>query len=78
LKNIIELSFQAPTGCFQYFNSRAGVIKSFNFEGGQYWNNQNYRICVQTIDNSCTLALSSTEGDFGIHKARSRRLPANR
>ncbi|XP_057367125.1 uncharacterized protein LOC130688187 isoform X2 [Daphnia carinata] len=69
---------KAPTGCFQYFNSRSGVIKSFNFEGGQYWNNQNYRICIRSISDSCTLSLSSTEGDFGIQKAISRRVPAKR
>ncbi|KAI9563173.1 hypothetical protein GHT06_010631 [Daphnia sinensis] len=69
---------KAPTGCFQYFNSRSGVIKSFNFEGGQYWNNQNYRICIRSISDSCTLSLSSTEGDFGLQKAISRRVPANR
>ena len=30
----------APTGCFQYFLESSGDLKSYNFQGGQYLNNQ--------------------------------------
>ena len=70
--------FPAPSGCYQYFNSQTGVIKSFNYDGGQYWNKQSYRICVRSMDQACTLALSSADGNFGLQKASSRRFPADR
>ena len=30
----------APTGCFQYYLESSGSLKSYNFQGGQYLNNQ--------------------------------------
>lgn len=70
---------QAPRGCFQYFyTGRSGVIKSFNYDGGQYTNNQSYRICVRAIDQSCTLTLSSRSGDFGLSRATSSRVTSDR
>ena len=30
----------APTGCFQYFLESSGIIRSYNFQGDQYLNNQ--------------------------------------
>ena len=30
----------APTGCFQYFLESSGSLNSYNFQGGQYLNNQ--------------------------------------
>ena len=30
----------APTGCFQYFLESSGSLTSYNFQGGQYLNNQ--------------------------------------
>ena len=34
----------APMGCFQYFLESAGVLKSYNYDGGSYLNNQVYYI----------------------------------
>ena len=70
------LFFLAPSGCFQYWNSgRTGVIKSFNYQGGRYWSNQSYRICIRSADHACTLALSSVDtGDFHLHRNGSRSL----
>ena len=30
----------APTGCFQYFLESSGIMRSYNYQGGQYLNNQ--------------------------------------
>ena len=36
----------APTGCFQYFLESSGIMRSYNFQGGQYLNNQVKRIKI--------------------------------
>ena len=33
----------APTGCFQYFLESSGSLTSYNFQGGQYLNNQVFK-----------------------------------
>ncbi|XP_069953130.1 uncharacterized protein [Cherax quadricarinatus] len=62
----------AGSGCLQYFLASSGVIKSYNFEGHQYLNSQDYYICVRTAPGACALSLSAKEGDFGIQKFNSR------
>ena len=66
----------APSGCFQYWNSgRTGVVKSFNYDGGRYWSNQSYRICIRSSGGACTLALSSVDAsDFNLHRVGTRTL----
>ena len=57
---------KAPAGCTQFHFGQAGIVKSFNFEGVQYLNNQNYRICIrserQVGSCCCLLLLLITEG----------------
>ena len=51
------------------------MIKSFNYDGGRYWSNQSYRICIRSADNACTLALSSVDSsDFNLHRSGTRSL----
>jgi len=68
--------FTAPAGCAQYFTEGRGVLKSFNFDGGQYYNNQAYRICIKSGKNACAIAFRSNDAGFGIQKLNSRRIPA--
>lgn len=42
-----EDDFLPPGGCSQYHFGMEGIIKSFNFEGVQYLNNQNYKSCIR-------------------------------
>jgi len=65
---------KAPAGCFQYFDEEVGVIDSFNFDAGQYMNNQNYRICIGAVNQSCALSLSAADGHFGIHQSHPRQV----
>ncbi|KAK2727625.1 uncharacterized protein LOC136030288 [Artemia franciscana] len=67
---------EAPAGCAQYFTEGRGVLKSFNFDGGQYYNNQAYRICIKSGKNACAIAFRSNDAGFGIQKLNSRRIPA--
>ena len=39
----------APGGCTQLHFGLEGIIKSFNFEGVQYLNNQNYHSCIRSL-----------------------------
>ena len=71
-------SYPAPRGCFQYFTNANGVIKSFNYDGGQYFNNLNYRICLRSSGETCALAFAASDGAFGLHKANSGHVPRNR
>ena len=41
-------SVMAPGGCTQLHFGLEGIIKSFNFEGVQYLNNQNYHSCIRS------------------------------
>ena len=36
----------APTGCFQYYLESSGSLKSYNFQGGQYLNNQVIQLLI--------------------------------
>ena len=58
---------QAPTGCFQYHFDTSGLMKSFNYEGGQYLNNQHYRICILASNDACQIEYTS-EGEFMLEK----------
>ena len=68
----------APRGCLQYYPHPSGVMKSFNYEAGQYYNNVNYRICLRSASQTCALALAAPDGQFGLHKANSGKIPRNR
>ena len=60
-------TIQAPTGCFQYHFDTSGLMKSFNYEGGQYLNNQHYRICILASTDACQIEYTS-EGEFMLEK----------
>ena len=60
-------TIQAPTGCFQYHFDTSGLMKSFNYEGGQYLNNQHYRICILASSDACQIEYTS-EGEFMLEK----------
>ena len=61
------ITIQAPTGCFQYHFDTSGLMKSFNYEGGQYLNNQHYRICILASSDACQIEYTS-EGEFMLEK----------
>ena len=35
----------APTGCFQYFLESSGILRSYNYQGEQYLNNEVIMLC---------------------------------
>ena len=60
-------TIQAPTGCFQYHFDYSGIIQSFNYAGGQYFNDQHYRICILASSDACRIDYRS-EGEFMLEK----------
>ena len=57
----------APSGCFQYFVRAQDIISSFNYGGGQYYNNQDYRICILAKQGNCAVKIEAT-GPFVLEK----------
>eukprot|EP00090_Calanus_glacialis_P015042 TRINITY_DN23916_c0_g1_i1.p1 TRINITY_DN23916_c0_g1~~TRINITY_DN23916_c0_g1_i1.p1 ORF type:complete len:681 (+),score=97.98 TRINITY_DN23916_c0_g1_i1:151-2193(+) len=57
----------APSGCFQYHFRIQDVITSFNYAGGQYYSNQNYRICILASNGKCAIKIE-TDGPFMLEK----------
>ena len=43
------------------------MIQSFNYDGGQYYNNQHYRICILTSSKACQIEFVS-DGAFMLEK----------
>lgn len=60
-------TIQAPTGCFQYHFDSSGIVQSFNYAGGQYFNDQHYRICILASNDACRIDYRS-EGEFMLEK----------
>jgi len=60
-------TIQAPTGCFQYHFDYSGIVQSFNYAGGQYFNDQHYRICILASNDACRIDYRS-EGEFMLEK----------
>jgi len=60
-------TIQAPTGCFQYHFDSTGIVQSFNYAGGQYFNDQHYRICILASNSACHINYRS-EGEFMLEK----------
>ena len=60
-------TIQAPTGCFQYHFDYSGIIQSFNYAGGQYFNDQHYRICILASSDACQIDYRA-EGEFMLEK----------
>merc|ERR1719323_2180018 len=60
----------APTGCTQYFyGDDEGIVKSFNYDGGQHLANQNQKVCFRREDGNTQLCLgTSTVDDFQVSK----------
>ena len=65
----------APTGCAQYYVGEKGVIKSFNFEGLQYFVDQDIRICIKPERGHCKIQFEAEANQFMISvKPFSRRI----
>lgn len=60
-------TIQAPTGCFQYHFDYSGIVQSFNYAGGQYFNDQHYRICILASNDACRIDYRA-EGEFMLEK----------
>ena len=60
-------TIQAPTGCFQYYFDTAALIQSYNYDGGQYYTDQHYRMCILTSTAACQISFT-TEGAFMLEK----------
>ena len=57
-------SVMAPGGCTQFHFGMEGIIKSFNFEGVQYLNNQNYKSCIRSERGSCYVEFQADANHF--------------
>uniref|UniRef100_A0A1B6E6U2 CUB domain-containing protein n=2 Tax=Clastoptera arizonana TaxID=38151 RepID=A0A1B6E6U2_9HEMI len=61
----------APYNCLQYYSSKEGVIKSFNYQitGNNlnstynYMNNLNYVICIKKEDKYCSISYSNIDAN---------------
>ena len=56
----------APTGCVQYYVGEKGVVKSFNFEGLQYFVDQDIRICIKPERGHCNIQFEAEANQFMI------------
>ena len=65
-------SVMAPGGCTQLHFGLEGIIKSFNFEGVQYLNNQNYHSCIrlQSFSKLCLKYCLGLSGDLATSSFR--------
>ncbi len=56
-----EFENRAPTGCTQYFYNTAatGVIKTFNFDGGQHLANQKHKFCIRRERSMCGICYTT-------------------
>jgi len=63
-------SIMAPGGCTQYHFGMEGVIKSFNFEGVQYLNNQNYKTCMRSERGACYMELQADSNHFMLEPVK--------
>ena len=57
-------SVMAPGGCTQFHFGMEGIIKSFNFEGVQYLNNQNYKSCIRSERGACFVEFQADANHF--------------
>lgn len=46
-------NYLAPTDCLQYFTGNIGTVMSFNFAGGNFLQNQRYRVCIRQEEGFC-------------------------
>lgn len=77
-------SVMAPGGCTQFHFGMEGIIKSFNFEGVQYLNNQNYKSCIRSERGSCFVEFQADANHFMLepievddYEARKRKKAAS-
>lgn len=58
----------APTGCTQYFFGQdTGLVRTFNYVGGQHLANQDQSICVRREDNNCRICWTAiADTDFAL------------
>ena len=68
-------SLQAPGGCTQFHFGKGGVIKSFNFEGVQYLNNQNYKTCIRSEVEACFMELRADSNHFMLEPVEAEEMP---
>ena len=60
---------KAPDGCTQYFfdPTGTGVVKTYNFDGGQHLANQKQTICVRRERGNCRICWSTEKAtDFAV------------
>ena len=50
--------FRAPTDCVQYFTGLNGNVYSYNHQGGQFLQNQDYNNCFRTEEVHALLILT--------------------
>ena len=61
-----ESAIRAPDGCAQYYMGEKGVIKSYNFEGLQYFQGQQLNICLRPEPEMCQVAFDAQSNHFLI------------
>ena len=61
-------SIAAPAGCTQFHFEAEGQVKSFNFEGGRYLADQNYKVCIRANRVACHVAYKPADPNaaFGL------------
>ncbi|XP_059086835.1 uncharacterized protein LOC131883389 [Tigriopus californicus] len=63
---------KAPADCVQYITGQNGQFESYNFQGGQLINNQNYVTCIRREEGYCTIqyseASSTTSPAFDLYE----------
>ena len=69
-------SIMAPGGCTQLYFGNDGVIKTFNFEGVQYLNNQDYRSCVRAESGACFMELRADTNHFMLEPVEAEDMSA--
>ncbi|CAG7719876.1 unnamed protein product, partial [Allacma fusca] len=59
---------KAPPGCLQYYTDPSGTVKSFNFNGMQQLNNEDYTVCIKSQPGMTKITWNSCGGlnDFFI------------
>jgi len=62
-----QTEYLAPRGCLQYYREDAGMLETFNYNGGngELLNDQMYTMCIAQNDLYCDVALTSSSFMLG-------------
>ena len=70
LNIFIFFNVRAPTDCVQYFTGTSGSIQSYNHQGSQFLQGQDYQNCIRTEAGYCKIqwkqASTTSPDPFGI------------